>query len=537
MKNNKEAITNKNEPKNTYSLERYRQIKKSTVSQPVPKSQKTISKSSKASKSKNKTSKKKKDDYKKNVIIISILLLVAILSLANIILTFIKPSISYQTVQYGTIDNGKIHKGVIVREEVVYNSEATGNIHYIVGEGQNIKKNSAVSIVMDHNADNGLKENLIEIDETLYEVQEKRMEVSDYQQHIYALEIEMNNLINSFYNSSNKATVYDFRHSIDDLLKDRTTIYAEDNTKFPTLHEDRQSLVNQLQIYQTPILSNEAGIVSYKIDGQEDLTTNISYNLYEEILLNETIPQKSVAEAIVNTPIFKIITDYTWQIVTYLDIEEANQFKQGQTYSLSIKEEQDETVLKTKIIEKTQEGDKVKLVLNLNEYLSNFLSSRVLNFSLGDTKATGLKIPLKSLVEKNVLKIPREFLVINGNQYGVLKADTEKFEPVDIQINGTDYVYIVQDITRKDSVQLNDSIISKEGNTFKVEEFDIVQGVYVINSRFADFKKVNVLLKNEDYAILSTDSETDLKEMDQIISNPKGIDENQLLKNMDIKNE
>ncbi|OON95053.1 MAG: hypothetical protein ATN32_07390 [Candidatus Epulonipiscium fishelsonii] len=407
----------------------------------------------------------------------------------------------------------------------------------MVGEGQNVKKNGEVSIIIDNNITNDLKENLREIDETLYEVQEKRIEVSDYQQYIYELETEMNNLINTFYNTSNMTTIYEFRRSIDKLLEDRINIYAEDNSKFPTLHEDRQNLVNQLQVYQTPIVSNEAGIVSYKIDGLESLNKDISYNLYENILMNEREPKKSGAEAIVDSPIFKIITDYTWQVVSYLDTQEADKFRLGKTYSLSIKEESDETILKAKVIEKIQEGDKIKLVLKLDEYLSNFLSSRVINFSLGNTKASGLKIPLKSLVEKNILRVPREFLVINGNQYGVLKAEKENFVPIDIQINGTDYVYILQDITDKDSIQLNDTIISQEGESFKVNEVDTIQGVYVINSRYADFKKVKILLTNEDYAILSNDSETALKEMDQIISNPKGIDENQLLKNMDIQNE
>ena len=64
-----------------------------------------------------------------------------------------------------------------------------------------------------------------------------------------------------------------------------------------------------------------------------------------------------------------------------------------------------------------------------------------------------------------------------------------------------------------------------------------VQGVYVVNGQFAQFKRIEVAMTNKEYAILTQDKGTKLKEFDQIISNPKNIKEDQLLKYMNVQNE
>lgn len=62
-------------------------------------------------------------------------------------------------------------------------------------------------------------------------------------------------------------------------------------------------------------------------------------------------------------------------------------------------------------------------------------------------------------------------------------------------------------------------------------EYNGIRGVFVNTNNYAQFKKVNVLESERDYAVITADpKETKLKEYDEVILNPKGLEDNTKVK-------
>ncbi|MDU6854121.1 MAG: HlyD family efflux transporter periplasmic adaptor subunit [Zhenhengia sp.] len=462
------------------------------------------------------------------------------------------PSISYQTVQMGVMDNSNQLKGIIFRDEQVFNSTRSGDIHYILSEGEKVSKQGSVCLVAQSAEIQSLKDQLYTLDDSLYNKQEKRSDLSYYQADLYqineVLKKEMDNFIDSKY-WENPKSVYELRQSLDKTIEDRTSLYVQDESKTTEgFQSNREAIINSLKNNQSSQKAATSGIVSYALDGYEtklndETMETLQYDQYKELLAetkkSEMRLPSVVAEA--NEPLYKIITSDRWEIVTYIETEQANTYDVGTYYNLYFEDtKQDKIRFKLESKQEEVETGLTKLVFSSSDYLSDFLAYRLVEFSIGQNKAEGLKIPLKAIVEKNMLGIPNEYIVEQGREKGVFKKQNQinVFMPLNIQYSDDDFSYIMQQIDQLDGIGLN-SVIEHptEEKPYTISDMQTVQGVYVVNGQFAQFKRIEVAMTNKEYAILTQDKGTKLKEFDQIISNPKNIKEDQLLKYMNVQNE
>lgn len=493
--------------------------------------------------------KRKNRMIKKAIIGMVIIMFITYASIKTIDM-FRYPSVSYQTVQLGVIDNSNIFQGIISREEKVFNSTRTGDIHYILSEGEKVATQGSICLVAKSDEIESLKKQLYTLDYDLYNKQEKRSDLSYYQADLYqineVLKTELDQFVDSRY-WDNPKSVYELRQSLDKTIEDRTALYIQDESKATEgMKGERQELVSSLKNNQSAQKASVSGIVSYTLDGYEDklskeALSQMSYEQYKELLASTKKLELSLPhlQAEANTPLYKIVTDNKWQLVTYVDSQEAASYNVGTYYNVYFEESKQERV-RFKLDEKLEEGVMTKLVLSSSDYVADFLPHRAIEFSIGQNRAEGLKIPLKAIVERNMLAIPNTYLVEQGSEKGVLMKQNQAnvFVPVHIQYSDDDFSYIMQQIDNLESVGLGSVIESPQGSTsHTISDIQTTQGVYVVNGQFAQFKRIDVELSNDEYAILSKGKETKLKEFDQIISNPKHIKEDQLLKYMNVQNE
>ncbi|MGL4363254.1 MAG: HlyD family efflux transporter periplasmic adaptor subunit, partial [Cellulosilyticaceae bacterium] len=457
------------------------------------------------------------------------------------------PSISYQVVQTGIIDNGEEIEGIIVRDEIVEMSKQNGNVHYIIGEGEKVAKNGSVCFVADdEKLDSALKD-LATLDENLYNAQDKRTEVSYYQAELHQINTEIKEEMNRFYttrywNAPNE--LYTLRKQLERVIQERTMIYANDKNELTeALQNDRQNEQEQIKTYQSVEKAKVSGVISYSVDGFEKLNdksiAQLKYDDYKNVIsnANQFIPETTVYGQ-EGQPLYKVIKDEDWKIVTYLPIEDKEDYEIGTSYEFYFKDSEDKPISFT-LKSMTEENEYIKCVFSATEKMSNYLGLRHVQFAIGQNKAEGLKIPIKAIVENNIMAIPTDYIVREGEQKGVYRqvGQETNFVPINIQYTEEDSTYILQRIDQVQSIQLGDIISHPSENTkYTLSEIKSVQGVYVINSSFAKFKPIKIKLTNEEYAILTNDKSTALNEFDQIISNPQKIHEDQLLKYMDVKN-
>lgn len=495
------------------------------------------------------TTRKKKKSSVPGRIFFLILFIAGIIYLINIVVqTAQKPIISYQTVQRGILDNAEILTGIIVRNEEIIMSEDSGSIHLITNEGDKVKKSGDVYQLLDPKEVSVISQNIQEVESDIEKVQNKRQEVSYYQNEIQKVNNNISNSIQGFY-MLNKDGQMSYTHALKKELEyeitKRKNIHMQDNSStLNTLKTQRNDLTAQLNKNQKLYASPYSGIVSYYIDGYENKFTveTISDITEKDIEQNYTYQNTTLNETInSNEPVYKIIQDDQWYIVCFMPKDWAEKFQVGSKYAFTLIKENDIELILT-VESNAEDGKKHKVVFSSREQLESFLDTRTISFKSLQYKYEGLKIPLSAIIERNLIKIPSKYIIEHDGMQGVLKrtGDSQEgtFFGVDIQFKDDDYTYIFQDFTKQPTVQLGDSIInpSKGGDIYVVSEVSAIEGVYAVNGRITKFKRISILTHNNEYAIVQSDLLGGLKQFDQIITNPKNVYGEQLLRNMDVIN-
>ncbi|MDF2877955.1 MAG: hypothetical protein K0S30_1051 [Clostridia bacterium] len=462
--------------------------------------------------------------------------------------TLIYPKISYQIVQAGKIDNSMAFEGLIIRDEKVYYGEDKGDLQYIIGEGEKVRKNGAVCALVN---DSALAQTQEEKDKTsteIYNAADTRKAFSYYQDDVYQIDHEINNTINKFYSERMKESteyVYAIRNQLERSMDRRTEVYVEEQEDLNNSAAKKiMALDSKMNTLKYISKAEESGIVSYKIDGQESYFTSemidqIQYTMFKEIQASTTQPAMSSSADTKEMPLYKIVTADSWYIVSYVEAEAGENFRPEQSYQLFF-ETMDNRGINFKLKAKKAEDERVKLVFETNEQIDDFLGERTIVFSIGNKNEEGLKVPLQAVVEQNMIRIPTEYKVQQGEDIGVYRKNGEvaEFVKLNIQYEKDDAIYVFQEIGQLESIQINDLLVHKEsGKETKIEQMETRQGVYVINGKIAQFKAIEIHLQNNEYALIKENSQSELKALDKIISNPKSIKRDQLLQHMNIQNE
>lgn len=458
-----------------------------------------------------------------------------------------KTKISYQVVKMGSLDTSTVFEGVVFRNEKVILSEDEGYAKYAVAEGEKVEKDGTVYVLVD-------EENLAtttaakeEVDSQIYNEAENKEALSTNKDKRYNLDQEVKNNIESFYNNrydSSTSYIYTLRTKLDSSVTSRTELYASEQEKSnQALIQLKQDIEANLAKYHRGKAVAQPGLVSYYMDGHEtenalEIVKALNYNTYSQYKKGNTLTTLAPSEIHKDDPIYKLVFNNEWYLVTYINTKD-DQWTVGNNYDLTFDTKEGQSVQFT-LVSKKEEESKTQLVFKSTNQIGKFLSTRDISFSIGDKEMTGLKIPLQSIVELNLIKVPAEYVVTENDVKGVYKQVGEEstFIPISTHDKKDDMYYIIQDLENLETVQLNDTLVLKgQDKPYKVTEIEVASGVYVINSQVAKFKKVEILTQNEEYALVKYNANSQLKEMDKIISNPKSVSKDQLLEDMKIQNE
>ena len=457
-----------------------------------------------------------------------------------------KPKISEQTAKIGTIDDSSELEGVILRNEETIYGELSNDIRYVVTEGEKVKKDGMVYVVVDETNLETSKEEQSEIDNQIYDKAEQREDISYYQDDIHNINKELTDDFNVFYNNRYQETTnfaYTLRGQLEKSIENRMNVYTkEQEDRDEPIIAKKEEIENNIDKYQIGKTASKSGIISYQIDGKEtkdalSVLNEINYTKYKELSSKSKVNSEDG-----KTPIYKIILDNKWYIVSYIDKSREEEFKQGETYTLYFEHNTKEVPFKLKSMT-TESGQKMKLVFETSNQISEFLDTRNVKFSIGNRNVSGIKIPKDAIVEQNMIKIPTSYTTKENSNYGVYRQRGEVSEYVEIEVEykEEDYLYVRQDIGNLNNLQVNDILVeptnSSDKKEYKLNEIITVKGVYVINGGIAEFKTTSIVLLSSEYAIVDEEGKTELRVGDKIISNPKSIEIDQLIKDMDVQNE
>lgn len=411
-------------------------------------------------------------------------------------------------VNMGTLSVENVYKGIAIRDETIVKSDYSGYINYYAREGEKVGVNNLVYSVDESGK---LSESLNP------DIASGENSLTD--ENISELKTDILSFTNT-YTNKNYGKVYDFKYDI------QGTVLKLSNAN--TLESISSLSNNSLSGMVNFGRAKNDGIVSYNIDGYEIVkesdikssTFNVD-NYKKKQLLNNDLVSKG-------DPVYKLLTNENWKIIIPIDAERAAELAENPYVNVKFLKNQQESWATATIINNT---DGIYAELAFNNSMITFCTDRFVDVELLFTEESGLKIPISSIVEKEFFLVPKDYITKGGDgtSDGFMRETYAEDGSVSIEFvattiyNSTDEDYYVDD----SSLKIGDYIIKPNStDKYPISKKATLIGVYNINKGYADFKQINILYQNDEYAVVQSNTQYGLSVYDYIVLEASSVNEN-----------
>lgn len=463
-------------------------------------------------------------------------LIVYLLIFAYLVFVFISFSFSKKT-NYTVAEPGKIVeavelKGVIIRDENIIQSKMDGKVSHFSVEGEKVKQGSLIAVV----DQNGEITNSI-LSELQADQTNQLVDVKLTDKNLQYMKQLMKNYV---LNKSTKE--FNYTYATKEHLKN--TYFDMAQTSAMDTMGVVNSLVNSEQLASQTnasldnfYFSPQNGVISFKLDGYEDFSIeDIGTKRMNDLLEVENHEIKTNDSVEIDQPIYKIVQNYQWFIVAEIDNVCRKYIEDQKNIRILVKNSDVDIIAKKEQI--IEMDTKIYLVLSVDRYLNYFLNERVVDFSIEYYNWEGIKIPTAAVTQKEFAVIPAQALIDRGKYYDVMKKELdeeaaleESIVPIRISICSIDgdlaYIPISENLGI--GTQIVYGTDGKMNTNYEISSTKKLDGVYVINKGYADFKLIKAVASNEKYLIIEENTYYGIYCYDKIVSDATQVVENEII--------
>ncbi|NMW84141.1 hypothetical protein HKO22_00065 [Peptoniphilus sp. AGMB00490] len=200
-----------------------------------------------------------------------------------------------------------------------------------------------------------------------------------------------------------------------------------------TLMLKEKDLEDKISKYNFSYVTEFSGIVSYKIDGNEDYfkTDNLDKFTYKYLNKNYNFKSLEMETKVKNgDPLFKIINNINWKVAcTINNVSQITNYNIGDSVKIQIPDIEN---LYGNVEKINKDKDHAVIIVSLDRYFENMYSNRIHDGKIIVNKTKGFEIPKSTLINRD-------------NLTGVYVQEIKglvKFVPVDIVNENSDNVFI-----------------------------------------------------------------------------------------------
>lgn len=429
-----------------------------------------------------------------------VFLIIFIYIIISVYLYFTKEHLTIYEVRKGSIAKDTIFNGLILREEEVYNTSMAGYVYYYYKDGDRVSKNSIVYSIDENQSNTTLVDSELDsytLDKD--EISKIKKEISSFQQQ---------------YDDSNYLSTYDLKYDLS-------------NVSLDIMNEQKQSFLREQEsasdkTYYQIVNSESSGIITYYKDELENLQEeDITYELFDLESYNKVPLRKNeIYEA--NAPVYKIVTDNTWNIIIPLKQEQYDYLTDNISktdYQVTIKF-RNEGIESTGSLFCFKNNEEYFGKITLDDYMEKFANQRFVEIELQLDENIGLKIPNSAIVEKEFYKIPHEFFTLGGDtdSTGVILEGVDENNELTMTFVATDIFYKDDNYGYVNTLifEPNSRILSETNKDLRLSEKDTLKGVYNVNKGFAVFRRIEIVEEGQEYTIVKDGTSYGVSAYDQI---------------------
>ena len=412
---------------------------------------------------------KKQIKFNKKMIIYIAIFLVIIYLIYTIYLLIKQPTDIF-TIEEGTLYSEETDIGYVIRDEVVIQGENYKNgMEKIKSEGEKVAVNEAVFRYYTKNEDS-LTEKIAELDTKIQEAMANETEL--FTSDMKSLETQIDKKLLEISSINDTTKLEEYKKEINELITKKANIAGElspQGSYLKELIEERKNYENELNSGAEYVNSSKSGVVSYKVDGLEDVlkpTEECFATLTKEYLENLDLKTGKIVPTSEESG--KIIDNTYCYIATISHTEEAKNAEVGDKIKLRLPSGSEVSAEITYIM---QEDEDRVLILKLEKGVEELISYRKISFDLIWWSENGLKVPNQAIVKENdlayvvrnragylnklLVKVKKE-----GEKYSIVEPyDTEELKELGFS---NDEIISYRKISLYDEVILNPDLTKVE---------------------------------------------------------------------------
>lgn len=360
---------------------------------------------------------KAKRNVKQNLvyIVLSVSIVLIVYILFQCIILVKKPTNSI-LVRNGRLTNYEEVIGYVIREEeMIDTSDYAGERQIITEDASRVSKNDIiVSYISDDEEELKRKiseldieiQNIMETQQLLYPVDVKNIE-SDIQKKIYSILEKKNSL-------------YDIKQLKKDITSDlekKASIVGElspTGSKLNNLIEERMRYENKLNDSKKDLKSDKAGLISYRVDGYENILTP---NAFSKLTIKDLENIKVGVNQII--PIsdekVKLVNNFFVYLAVSMQSAESKELQLNDLVKISL-DGNFENYDKATVEYIADEGDRRLVILKTTSNTEKLTQYRKISIDVIWWNYEGLKVPINAIYEKEIKD------EVTGKVYAILKA-------------------------------------------------------------------------------------------------------------------
>ena len=338
---------------------------------------------------------RKKIEKKK--FIMNIIFIIVTMYIIYAIYLIIKTPSDTITVEKGTLTAEESSTGYIIRDETVVKGKNYKNgINQIILEGEKAAKNQTIYRYYGQE-ENALQEKINEVNEKIQKALEKENIFSS--SDIKNLDDQIDSKIQDLKTINDVKNLSEYKKQFSEIMLKKATIAGENSksgTYIKKLIEKREKYENQLVEGSEYIVAPKSGIVSYRVDGLENVLKIDGIEELTDEKLNK-LDLKTGQIVTSSNEEAKVINNFDTYIATVLDSLPAKQAETGKNVliTLSSGEEVDATIHYTKV----QANGKVLIVFKLKTLTDELRCYRKISFNITWWSVAGIKVPNDAILE------------------------------------------------------------------------------------------------------------------------------------------
>ena len=326
----------------------------------------------------------------KKILIAFILILVLVIFCIYKVVIFIQNPTDTFMVEQGQIYQEEKETGYIIRDEtIVKGSNYKNGMEQIKTEGERVAKGEDIFRYYSSGEESLIKK-IQDLDVKIEEAMAKEEPL--YPSDVKALEKQIEDDIASLYEVNNLQTIRETKKRIADSITKKAKIageYSPAGSYLKKLIDERSEYENQLNEGAERLTAPISGVVSYKVDGLEDvLRTDDFSKITTEFL--EGLNLKTGQVVADSKESAKIINNFECYIACSTDSEQAKNAKVGQSVDLRLPSGSEVT---SEIVNILEEESGVVITFKIDKQVQELISYRKISFTIIWWSDSGKKVP------------------------------------------------------------------------------------------------------------------------------------------------